>query len=167
MFLCSASQAWLIQSKREGGLYLASPGMLTFSELASVAELKNSSKVPCQPFLCSRHTQLSLGPSCRSLGCWTSPLSLPCADGKREKMSLLWSWCTGVEELDEGWRDIWGVPGWAGRWVASWFTDKSWIRALAFLLPETLQKSPLLLVSLSYIMICESFVVCPFPGTMP
>lgn len=179
MFLYRASQACLIQSKREGGLYQASPGMLTFSELASISELKSSYKVLCQPFLlCSMHTQLSLGPSCRSWGCWTSALSLPaalrenvlfllCANGMREKMSLLWSWVPGVEELSKGCRSIWGMIVWARWWTFSQFK-----RGIVseFCLPYSqrhLQKFALLIVGLSYIVICDSFAICPFSSTVP
>lgn len=48
-------------------------------------------------------------------------LSLPRADGLREKMSLLGTWGLGVEEIIEGCRSIWGMLGCAGRWTASQF----------------------------------------------
>lgn len=94
-------------------------------------------------------------------------LFLPCASGMREKMSLLGTWGL-VEELSEGYRSIWVMLGWAGRWTASQFTERSCVRVLCLpYSPRHLQKFPLLFVSLSYIVICDSFVVCPFPGKVP
>lgn len=71
-------------------------------------------------------------------GHWTSVLSLPCANGLREKMSLLGTWGLGVEELSEGCRSIWGMLGWVGRWTGSQFTERSCVRVLLSpLLPAT------------------------------